>query len=213
MQQAVSTAAILTVLREVDASTPDEVVTEVDEKDSAPEPDAPEKANKREKFKDEHRAKLLAAGCDPEKVDELVAARQIAGSRQRVTPTWATVCALDTVTFWQDRSDEQIEQDMTKLLRRDGGQCGPEAAYAQILHNCGLDAGDLHDVDTELQVAAERINEHVGRRFYSARVYVTMAINELRRRRAVKAGVDPTTVKYLKVTPPAASNGEEVDHG
>ncbi|MBX3205648.1 MAG: hypothetical protein KF764_11315 [Labilithrix sp.] len=213
MNVTATTAAIVTVLRDVDATDPIKSVEEVAEKDSAPEPDAPEKAAKREKFKDEHRAKLLAAGCDPEKVDELVAAKQIAGSRQRITPTWATVCAIETVAFWAERSDEQIEADMCKLLRRDGGQKGPAEVYAKTIFDTVIvdETGPMVEV-LHVDEAAERINEHVGRRLHSARVYVTMAINELRRRRAV----DPKTAKYLKVTPPAVvaeANGEEVDHG
>lgn len=196
--------AILATVREVDATTPVEEVTEVAELDSAPEPDAPEKANKREANLEKLRAEFLAAGCNPAKVDELVAFKQVIGSRQRVAPTWAPVCALETIAFWKDRSDEQIEQDMTKLLRRDGGQQGPAAAYAQIIWDTiVIDESEPLNVDLlYAKEAGDKVNDHVGRRLYSARVYVTMAINELRRRRAVRAGVDPKSITYLKVTAP-----------
>lgn len=210
---AVSNAAILAVIREVDATSPAEEVNEVEEKDSAPEVEAPEKAAKRASHRDAFRQQMLAAGCDPAKVDELVAVKQVAGSRQRNTPTWATVCDPATVAFWKDRSDEQIEADTVKLLRRDGGQKGPAAVYAQtifdtiIVDETGTCAEVLH-----VDEAAERINAHVGRRIYSMRLFTVMAINELRRRRAVKAGVDPKGITYLKVSaPPVVADTDGAD--
>ncbi len=182
-------AAILAVIREVDATTPTETTEEVNEKDSAPVPDEPARAAKRADHRDDLRKQMLAAGCHPDRVNELVAARMITAAHQRITPVWATVCALETIAFWGDRTDDEIEADMNKLRRRDGGLLGPEKLYERIIAESSSPAE-----------AAARINGHFGRRMTSARIYATMAVNELRRRRAVRAGIDPTTVKYLRVT-------------
>jgi hypothetical protein len=88
----------------------------------------------------------------------------------------------------EPRTDDDIEADALKQIRNDGGQLGPAARYKQII-----------DGSSSTAAAAAAINDHVTRRIKHIRIYAASAINELRRRRAGRAGIDPMTVDYLAV--------------
>lgn len=174
------------------------VLREGAENESAPVPDTPDKSKRRAAAKSRWVKELLAAGCDPAKVDALVAARQVntdlngdvAGKKaQRTSPVWATATAPETRLFWKSRSDQQIEADVCKLHRQDGGTIGPLQKYEAIIRN---NAGNPAR-------AAEQLVVEVRRRISSILIYVQMALNELRVRRAEREGRDPKGEKYLVI--------------
>jgi hypothetical protein len=190
-------AETLAAVKAIDSEVSEIIVATVQEKDTAITPDTPEKAKKRQVRRDLFTEQLRKAGLGDEVIASLVIQREILHGRQRVHPTWRTVCSPEMIAFWatrmkadgtvQPRSYEDIEADMIKLIRNDGGQVGPEARYLQLNTDAANHAA-----------AAVAINEHVTQRIKSIRTYVCSAINELRRRRAA-AGTNLTTIPFLAV--------------
>lgn len=173
--------------------SPDEIdVDETDEAEAAPVPDTTELAQKRAKTRDMWREALREAGVPEDKIEGLVVKRAITNGKQRERPDYATPCQAEIVEFWKTRTDEQIEADMLKLCRRDGGKAGPLGRFADVL--------EAHGVDHQTaQRAAPAINDLFMQRITSIRIYATSGINELRRRRAERAGRNSQRVKYLRV--------------
>jgi hypothetical protein len=141
---------------------------------------------------------LKAKGIDDATIEELTVQREITVGRQRNHPQHATVCSPQMVAFFATRidadgnsarrTDEDLEADMLKHCRNDGGKLGPALRYQQIIEESSSPAA-----------AAAAINDHVTQRIRAIRTYVCSVTNELRRRRAVATGIDPKTIDYLAV--------------
>jgi hypothetical protein len=141
---------------------------------------------------DRVRAQLLAAGLTPDQVEKALAIKMVNAKGQRQLPLNVIVTSTAMLTFFVDRSDEQLEIDMIKGIRNDGGPYGPAGMYERVLVQQGVDA----DV---AKPTAEALAAKVGHRIMAIRTNVVATINELRRRRAVAAGVNPADAKYLRV--------------
>ncbi len=189
----------LEVCKSIEAEGSNIVVATALEKDTAITPDTPVQAKKRQERRDMFAAVLKANGIDDATVAELTVQREITVGRQRQHPTWCTVCSPQMIAFFAtrvaqdgtvvERTDEDLEADALKHVRRDGGKLGPVARYKQLIEEASSSAA-----------AAAAINDHVGQRIRAIRIYLVSVINELRRRRAVRAGVDPKTIQYLTVS-------------
>lgn len=189
----------LGVCKSIEAEGSNIVVATALEKDTAITPDTPVQAKKRQERRDMFAAVLKAKGIDDATVAELTVQREITVGRQRQHPTWCTVCSPQMIAFFAtrveqdgtvvERTDEDLEADALKHVRRDGGKLGPVARYKQLIEEASSSAP-----------AAAAINDHVGQRIRAIRIYLVSVINELRRRRAVRAGVDPKTIQYLTVS-------------
>ncbi len=190
-------AETVAAVKAIDAEVSEVVTSQVPEHATAITPDTPAKKAKRQAKRDLFAEQLRAEGLGPAVIAKLVVQREILHGRQRVHPTWRTVCSVEMVAFWatrlkvdgttEVRTDEDIEADMIKLIRNDGGQVGPVERYRQFIAGSNPAA------------AAVAIADHVGQRIKSIRIYVCSAINELRRRRAVAAGKNEQNINYLAV--------------
>jgi hypothetical protein len=162
-------------------------VSEVDDADSALTSAAPA-SRKLDKI----RAEVNATGLTAEQVEKEVATRMVMKKGQRRLPLNVTVPSAPMIAFFDSRSDERIETDMIKGIRNDGGPQGPTRTYEDLLRDHGVDAGVA-------KRAAEALAAKVGHRIMAIRLNVVATTNELRRRRAITSGVEPASVKYLRV--------------
>jgi len=194
----------LDACKSIEAEGSNIAVTTVTEKDTAITPDTPAQGRKRQQRRDMFAAVLAAKGIDAATIEELTVQREITVGRQRNHPQWATVCSPQMVAFFATRVEadgtvvprtyEDLEADMLKHCRNDGGKLGPALRYQQLIEE---------NLDTRVPLGpkdgAVAINEHVTQRIRAIRTYVCSVVNELRRRRAVADGLDPKTTDYLAV--------------
>lgn len=178
---------VLATIKEAQLEPSDVDVHEVDDADSALA-DAPAPSGRLDKI----RAELQAAGLSTEQIEKVVAIKMVTKKGQRVLPLNVFATSSAMIAFFSSRTDEQIEADMIKAIRNDGGPYGPAGMYERLLVEHGV-AGDV-----AAQVA-EALVIKVGHRITAIRMNVVATTNELRRRRAIAAGVSPATVKYLRV--------------
>jgi hypothetical protein len=176
---------VVALLKAAQEEPPVVQVEEVDAADSALTAAPPPKT-------DRLRAELAAAGLSPEQIDKIVAIKMVTKKGQRQLPLSVPATHPAMITFFANRTDEEIETDAVKGIRNDGGKLGPIGMYTQVLVDHGVDA-------TVAQAAAEALAAKVSHRVSSIRVNVVATTNELRRRRALAAGLNPAAVKYLKV--------------
>jgi hypothetical protein len=137
------------------------------------------------------RESLLAAGVDASMLDAVIAVKMVMKKGQRQLPLTAPATSVAMLTFFGGRTDEQLETDCVKGVRNDGGHLGPIGMYIQVLIDNGVEA-------SAAKAAAEAIAAKVSHRVSSIRTNVVATINELRRRRALAAGLNPAAAKYLR---------------
>jgi hypothetical protein len=191
-------AETLDVVKRIDSEVSNVTVSSVPEAQTAVVPDTPVQAAKRQSERNMFAAVLKAKGIDQATIDELVVQREITVGRQRKHPVWATVCSPQMVAYFAiritadgtvvTRTDRDLEADALKQMRNDGGKLGPALCYQQLIETAA-----------NVAAAAAAINDHVTRRIKHLRMYLCAVINELRRRRAAAAGLDPKTIDYLAV--------------
>lgn len=177
---------VLATIKEAQLGSSDIDVNEVDDSDSALT-DAPAPNARLDKI----RAELKAAGLTPEQVEKVVAIKMVTKKGQRVLPLNVVATSTAMIAFFNGCSDEQLETDMIKGIKNDGGPYGPASKYERLLVKHGV------DVDLARQIADALVVE-VGQRITAIRTNVVATTNELRRRRAVAAGVTSAEAKYLR---------------
>ncbi len=119
----------------------------------------PAQAKERKRVDLQRRA-LKAAGLTGEMLEKALAIKVTHSSNgQRVAPISYMVTDLPMVTYFESRSDSDIRADMAKLVRRDGGQQGPDGrCYSLLLR--GMDpAGGMRakKVKADATIEAELV--------------------------------------------------------
>lgn len=154
----------------------------------SPPATAPTSRSNKVTVEERRRLMLVAEGMSEEKAAEL--AKRLMGRKpQRRLPS-TDALSPERIAHFEGRSDEQIELAAVQSIHLDGGPPGVIRAYERAM----ADATN----DTE---RAERMRDLMAERMASIRTTVVAVINEQRRRRAVRDGVDPRSVKFIRVNP------------
>jgi hypothetical protein len=179
--------AIMATMKEVQLEPTDVHVEEVDDTAAALS-STPAPSGKLDRV----RRQLSDAGLTPDQVEKALAIKMVNAKGQRRLPMNVVATSIVMIAFFTERSDEQIETDMVKGIRNDGGPHGPAGIYERVLTQHGVSAA------TAAKAAAD-IAIKVAHRIQAIRTNVVATLNELRRRRAVAAGLNAADTKCLRV--------------
>lgn len=141
---------------------------------------------------DKRRSLLLQKGLTEAMIDEILPIMSTTRKTQRQLPVDSTVCSSEMIAFFDGRDDTQITADCVKGIRNDGGPYGPAGMYERTLVKLGVDPATA-------RTAGEVLADKVNHRIVAIRVNVVATFNELRRRKAVREGLNPRAEKYLRV--------------